>query len=251
MAALLLVGIMGVSGLYLTSSPRATPTLAALAKIPTVEYSITASPSPWSGPTYSDYRRFSTTEAILAEEYDSIAAFVAPSATETPKATVTATPPSVVAALPPATANPPTALAATAEQQLAQAVTVAEAPRFVWFVNAPIAASNPFSNWHNGVDVNVPTGTEVYAIAGGYTYCEANVLGCGQININHGDGYISLYGHVDTQYVNCGQWVAQGQLIGLSGTLTCVAPGVTYPHAHLTVLYNERLIDPMSLYGPS
>jgi murein DD-endopeptidase MepM/ murein hydrolase activator NlpD len=243
MAVLLLIGTIGVSGLRLSHGNRAMPTYQVAALVPTDRATTIAYHSLYFSPTYTPSSTRSANDKVVlavvpSQESDTLALPTAtnvPTAIITPEATATSSSPT-------ATSLPPLAVT-----QPAQEVAVAEAPPYAWFVDAPIAASNPFSVGHNGVDVNVPVGTGVYAIASGFTYCAPNTNGCGQININHGNGLFSFYGHVDEQFVGCRQEVSQGQLIGRSGTLTC-AGDRTHPHAHLSVMQNNNFIDPMTLY---
>jgi len=88
---------------------------------------------------------------------------------------------------------------------------------------------------HNGMDLAVPNGTPVYASRAGVV----NFEGWGQNNswmgavagiaaiIDHGDVYTG-YAHMTSTVISRGQSVAQGQLIGYSGS----TGGVTGPHLH-------------------
>lgn len=240
MALLLLMGSVGVSSLHLSPRSRAIPTLARAALVPTDRATTLAYRLLYFSPTYTPSSTYPANEAILAVDtptrFAPLFQSATPTATETPEATATPLPPTdvVVSPLPSVT-------------QLAHGVAVAEAPYYSWFVNAPVAASNPFNTWHNGVDVNVPAGTEVYAIAAGSVVCNERDW-CGQIQIEHGGGLTSITAHTDERLVSCGQQVVGGQLIGRSGTLSCMDPYTTHPHTHLSILQNWNFVDPMTLY---
>ena len=58
--------------------------------------------------------------------------------------------------------------------------------------------------------------------------------------VDHGNGLISMYCHLDRIDVQVGDTVAQGQRIGLSG-MTGRASG---PHLHWSVVLNGVMVDP-------
>lgn len=95
---------------------------------------------------------------------------------------------------------------------------------------------------HPGLDVAVPTGSYVRAIAAG-TVREAgrdSVYGR-FLRLLHEDGTQSLYGHTSHLFVEVGDTVGRGQVIALSGN----SGRSTAPHLHLEVRRSGRRIDPM------
>lgn len=91
---------------------------------------------------------------------------------------------------------------------------------------------------HNGVDFSVSSGTPVYAplsgkvVALGSMYKNGRWYGYGRwIAIDHGNGMVTLYGHLSSQSVKKGEKVDTGEKIGLSGN-TGYSTG---PHLHFTV----------------
>lgn len=99
------------------------------------------------------------------------------------------------------------------------------------------------SGWHNGVDFAAYRGTPIYATRSGtvtkaisLTYSYGNY-----VVINHGDGFSSLYAHMDYFVVEEGQYVTQGQLIGYVGS----TGNSTGNHLHLTFFYNGSTVNPM------
>lgn len=106
------------------------------------------------------------------------------------------------------------------------------------------------SGWHNGVDLAAPSGTPIYATRSGtVTTAKAlknangNYISYGNyVVINHGDGFSSLYAHMNYYVVSAGEYVSQGQLIGYVGS-TGNSSG---PHLHFTVFYNGSTVNPMS-----
>lgn len=104
--------------------------------------------------------------------------------------------------------------------------------------------SDPFTGetkYHRGVDIAVPAGTEVRAAAGGTVTVSAyGSVGGNYVIIAHENGTQSYYGHLQTRTVSKGDFVKQGQIIGLSG-----ATGkVTGAHLHFQLTYRDRTVDP-------
>lgn len=88
---------------------------------------------------------------------------------------------------------------------------------------------------HKGIDIGADEYTPVIAAeAGEVIICTYDTGGYGYyIAINHGNGYITLYGHLNEQLVSVGQRVARGERIALSGN----TGGSTGPHLHFEVRY--------------
>ncbi len=77
-----------------------------------------------------------------------------------------------------------------------------------------------FEQWHTGIDLTSRCGLAVIASASGRVSKAAGGWGGGygkHIIINHGDGFSTLYGHMSDLWVKPGQWVNQGQQIGVMG----------------------------------
>jgi len=96
---------------------------------------------------------------------------------------------------------------------------------------------------HNGLDLAAPSGTDILAAADG-TVVTAGWCNCGlgyYVEIDHGDGVHTLYGHMASQpYVSKGQTVSQGEVIGPVGS-TGISTG---PHTHFMVTINGKAQDP-------
>ncbi len=93
---------------------------------------------------------------------------------------------------------------------------------------------------HNGIDIAVPIGTPIKAIADGTVVVVGPTSGYGYwVGINHGlvnDNKVSSeYGHLSRWIVNNGQKVKQGQIIAYSGN-TGYSQG---PHLHLTIRHGN------------
>lgn len=95
-------------------------------------------------------------------------------------------------------------------------------------------AKNPnlWKAGHTGQDYPVPIGTTVYAAADGIVMGDNPGAAYGLcVMIDHGNGYQTLYGHLDSKSVNVGDQVTRGQAIGKSGD----SGNVTGPHLHFEV----------------
>ncbi|MBQ9610217.1 MAG: peptidoglycan DD-metalloendopeptidase family protein [Lachnospiraceae bacterium] len=95
---------------------------------------------------------------------------------------------------------------------------------------------------HNGIDMAVPTGTEVMASADGIVIQSGWNGGYGiSVYIDHENGVITRYGHMSQTLVSVGQRVSQGDIIGLSGS----TGDSTGPHVHFEMRENDVPIDPI------
>ena len=98
-----------------------------------------------------------------------------------------------------------------------------------------------YKKFHYGVDLAAPTGTPIYATRGG-TVDTASYNGSAgyYVQINHGDGFRSIYMHMTHYVVRAGQNVSQGQVIGYCGS----TGGSTGPHLHFGISYNGSYVNP-------
>jgi len=109
--------------------------------------------------------------------------------------------------------------------------------------------SDPFTKarkMHWGMDFAAPKGIPVYATGDGkVTRADNNSSGYGKhIRIEHGYGYMSLYGHLSKYNVRPGQKVQRGALIGFVGS-TGRSEG---PHLHYEVWKDGERINPINFY---
>lgn len=98
------------------------------------------------------------------------------------------------------------------------------------------------SSYHQGIDIGVGTGTEVYATESGTVVnSDYNEYNGNWIKIDHGNGFESLYLHNSQLLVSVGDAVAKGQVIAYSGS-TGIGTG---PHLHFAIKLNGNYIDPL------
>jgi len=94
---------------------------------------------------------------------------------------------------------------------------------------------------HAGLDVAVPRGTPVKASGRGKVLAVGDYFFNGKtIFIDHGDGLITMYCHLDRIGVKAGENVNKGQRIGRSGQ----TGRATGPHLHWSVVLNGAMVDP-------
>jgi len=98
---------------------------------------------------------------------------------------------------------------------------------------------------HKGTDFHALEGTKVYAMNRGVVRIAKTFIAYGKIIVvDHGLGLNTLYLHLSKIYVNEGELVQPGQVIGLSGD-TGYAEGA---HLHLSIKINGISIDPEKFF---
>ncbi|CCQ17651.1 putative uncharacterized protein [Rhodococcus sp. AW25M09] len=96
---------------------------------------------------------------------------------------------------------------------------------------------------HAGVDVANAIGTPIYAVADGKVIDSGPAAGFGMwVRLQHADGTVTVYGHIDSTLVTVGQDVMAGDQIARMGNRGFS----TGPHLHFEVhLPGEVKIDPL------
>ena len=113
--------------------------------------------------------------------------------------------------------------------------------RFVWPTHGVI--TQPFWQFHPGIDIAAEVGTqEVATAAGRVLFAGWGSYGI-YVEIDHGNGFHSIYGHMSAVLVKTGDNVTQGQLLGLMGA-TGRATGV---HLHFEIRYQGVPQNPIDL----
>ena len=126
----------------------------------------------------------------------------------------------------------------------------------VYLITAPYQEYRGSYN-HGGVDIGTPMGTTIVAADSGtviavnnscpHNWGKNGSCGCGggygnYVFIDHGNGKLTIYGHLTNAIVSTGQHVSKGQTIGYSGS----TGNSTGPHLHFECQYNGAKYDPMS-----
>lgn len=117
-------------------------------------------------------------------------------------------------------------------------------PTYMYPVTNWYVTSSYGTRWgrlHAGIDVGIPTGTTVRASRGGRIINAGWLGGYGNcVMIDHGDGVVTVYGHLSEFSCTVGDYVNQGQQIALSGN----TGRSTGPHLHFEMRVNGSSVDP-------
>lgn len=107
------------------------------------------------------------------------------------------------------------------------------------------ARSDPFKKlkaYHKGVDLAGRTGNKIKVMAKGKVIKSEYNSGYGNVvEVDHGNGFVTKYAHLNKSYVKKGQHLEIGDAIGEMGS----TGRSTGPHLHYEVLYKGKDVDPM------
>lgn len=96
---------------------------------------------------------------------------------------------------------------------------------------------------HAGMDFAGRAGDKVQAVGAGIVSYAGHRDGYGNlVEINHGNGYATRYGHASAILVQVGEKISRGQAIARIGS----TGRSTGPHVHFEVLYNGAQVDPQA-----
>ncbi|POY36009.1 peptidase M23 [Solitalea longa] len=99
--------------------------------------------------------------------------------------------------------------------------------------------------FHAGMDFTSPTGTPIYSTGDGVVIKAEFGRGFGnEVQINHGYGYSTIYGHMSRIKAKIGHKVKRGEIIGYVGN----TGASTGPHCHYEVHRNGQPVNPINFY---
>ena len=104
---------------------------------------------------------------------------------------------------------------------------------------------DPFTgkqDYHKGIDIAGKEGSSVLAVADGVVTWSGERTGYGNlVEVNHGNGYLTRYGHNKQQLVEAGDTVRKGEAIALMGS----TGRSTGPHVHIEVVHDGKHVNPV------
>ncbi|MGD2113248.1 MAG: M23 family metallopeptidase, partial [Gammaproteobacteria bacterium] len=109
--------------------------------------------------------------------------------------------------------------------------------------------NDPFTGkqeFHKGLDFAGKKGSGVIAVGDGVVSWSGKRSGYGNlVEITHGNGYVTRYGHNERNLVRVGDTVRKGQQIARMGS----TGRSTGPHVHFEVLRNGKAVNPAKYLG--
>ena len=118
---------------------------------------------------------------------------------------------------------------------------------FMWPAKGGYVSSQMGERWgrnHNGIDIARPSSRTIVAADNGVVTSAGSHSTYGnKVEIDHNNGYKTLYAHLSSIDVKVGQVVPQGTKIGIMGS-TGRSTGI---HLHFEVTKNDALVNPMSV----
>lgn len=135
-----------------------------------------------------------------------------------------------------------------AERQFEAEVSLTGRPiKQGWISSAFGRRTDPFTGqlaWHSGIDfATAAAGADIVSVAAGVVTAAGDRDGYGlTVDVNHGNGYVTRYGHAEKILVEVGDIITKGQVIALVGS----TGRSTGPHVHFEVYKHGRVVDPAS-----
>ena len=113
---------------------------------------------------------------------------------------------------------------------------------FTWPTASHALSGNDYWSGHLGIDIGGALGDGIFAADSGVVvFAGWSTTGYGNmVMIDHGTGYLTLYGHLSSVSTSCGASVYQGNYIGALGS----TGNSTGPHLHFEVRYMGGFINP-------
>jgi len=113
---------------------------------------------------------------------------------------------------------------------------------FIWPAGNHYLSGNDYWSGHLGIDIGAGEGAPVYAADSGVVVFAGWATGGygNMVMIDHGNGYQTVYAHLNRVIVSCGRSVSQGGTIGYSGS----TGNSTGAHLHFEVRYLGGFVNP-------
>lgn len=113
---------------------------------------------------------------------------------------------------------------------------------FIWPSASRVLSGNDFWSGHLGIDIAAGFGDPIVASDSGVVvFAGWSTVGYGyMVMIDHGNGYQTVYGHLSSVGVGCGQSVYQGGYIGGAGS----TGNSTGTHLHFEVRLSGAFVNP-------
>ena len=116
-----------------------------------------------------------------------------------------------------------------------------------YFGTRPDPFGKPTQEFHSGIDIPAPYGTEILAAYDGQVAWSYYSSSAGNwVGIDHGNGIYTVYMHMSKRLVSEGDWVKKGQVIGKVGT----TGRSTGNHLHFGVRKNGTYENPLKWVAP-
>lgn len=117
---------------------------------------------------------------------------------------------------------------------------------YAWPIRGTVTQG--YSAGHRAVDLGAPYGAKVYAArAGRVILRQWSAVGYGfLVIVDHGDGSQAYYSHLKGAWVNVGDWVARGDLVGEVGS----TGNSTGPHVHFEIRIGGVPQNPLDFLPP-
>jgi murein DD-endopeptidase MepM/ murein hydrolase activator NlpD len=130
-------------------------------------------------------------------------------------------------------------------RRLTEAASIEGRPiRGGWMSSGFGYRTDPFTgkrSFHRGLDFVSPKGSDVLAVAAGVVTFSGKLANYGyMVEIDHGNGLVTRYGHNSENLVAVGDAIQKGEVIALVGS----TGRSTAPHVHLEVFDNGRPVNP-------
>jgi len=113
---------------------------------------------------------------------------------------------------------------------------------FIWPTAYRVITGNDYWSGHTALDIMCYQGDAIFASDSGVVIYAGPISGGygNMVMIDHGNGYQTVYAHLNSINVSCGQSVYQGQVIGGCGS----TGKSTGPHLHFEIRLNGGFINP-------